>query len=355
MFSAVRKEASRGHSSLRDVFLRSLSTASPLLDSLPLSKNADSTVLVRLPEQLWGHPVSLSSQTVQSVTGGRVSKIGVVREAFQRHDLPAPSLSNMLKGLSDRSVAVHASLRDQHNRVVVDEYACGPDGDYHLISNSTDLFRYLHGEDVRVSFVPHLDGPFNSVRAGSNTATRTLKQSTNEVVMVAPTAFGFNPQAAQDNSFMNAEAPSSGVTETVLKEFSALYHELTEVAGVKVNLWQHSGTHDTPDACFPNNWFSTHPAGEALGGVAQPTLVFYPMKCPNRAAERRADIMGFLQTKGYSRVLDLSGAEAASPPKYFEGTGVLVNDRMNGVAYVAISERAHQDLAEKWAEEMGYK
>ncbi len=42
---------------------------------------------------------------------------------------------------------------------------------------------------------------------------------------------------------------------------------------------------------FPNNWFSTHPAGEAAGGVKKSTLVFYPMKCPNRAAERRKDII----------------------------------------------------------------
>jgi hypothetical protein len=40
--------------------------------------------------------------------------------------------------------------------------------------------------------------------------------------------------------------------------------------------------HGTPDAVFPNNWFSTHPAGEAAGGCQQDTLVFYPMKCPNR-------------------------------------------------------------------------
>lgn len=45
-----------------------------------------------------------------------------------------------------------------------------------------------------------------------------------------------------------------------------------------------------------------------------------------------------LQTKGYSRVVDLSGEEANS--KYFEGTGVLVLDRINGVAYVSLSERA---------------
>jgi len=34
---------------------------------------------------------------------------------------------------------------------------------------------------------------------------------------------------------------------------------------------------------------------------------------------------------------------------------VLVVDRVNGVAYVDISERAHRDLAERWVDEMGYK
>ena len=49
-----------------------------------------------------------------------------------------------------------------------------------------------------------------------------------------------------------------------------------------VQLFEHSPQHDTPDAVFPNNWFSTHAQGEARGGVQQRTLVYYPMKCPNR-------------------------------------------------------------------------
>lgn len=49
-----------------------------------------------------------------------------------------------------------------------------------------------------------------------------------------------------------------------------------------MSLFQHSQEHGTPDAVFPNNWFSTHPRGEAAGGVKKNTLVFYPLKCPNR-------------------------------------------------------------------------
>lgn len=72
------------------------------------------------------------------------------------------------------------------------------------------------------------------------------------------------------------------ITERALREFAGLHHELTEVAGVTVNLWQHDDAHGTPDAVFPNNWFSTHAAGEGGGCVKENTLVLYPMKCRNR-------------------------------------------------------------------------
>ena len=53
---------------------------------------------------------------------------------------------------------------------------------------------------------------------------------------------------------------------------------------MRVALFQHALRHGTPDAVFPNNWFTTHPAGEARGGVQRSTLALYPLKCPNRCA-----------------------------------------------------------------------
>ena len=50
-------------------------------------------------------------------------------------------------------------------------------------------------------------------------------------------------------------------------------------AGVQVNLFQHTLSHGTPDAVFPNNWFSTHPASETGG---KSSMVLYPMKTKNR-------------------------------------------------------------------------
>ncbi len=34
---------------------------------------------------------------------------------------------------------------------------------------------------------------------------------------------------------------------------------------------------------------------------------------------------------------------------------MLVLDRINGIAYVALSERADRGLAERWVAEMGYR
>jgi hypothetical protein len=50
----------------------------------------------------------------------------------------------------------------------------------------------------------------------------------------------------------------------VCAEFAELHRQLTDVAGVNVKLFQHHLSHGTPDAVFPNNWFSTHAAGEGL-------------------------------------------------------------------------------------------
>lgn len=75
--------------------------------------------------------------------------------------------------------------------------------------------------------------------------------------------------------------------------------------------------------------------------------------CCNRAAERRLDIQSVLKARGFGKTIDLSAAEKEH--KHFEGTGVLVLDRINGVAYVALSERADKGIAEHWVEKLGYK
>lgn len=93
--------------------------------------------------------------------------------------------------------------------------------------------RLLKREGLRVAHVPHIQASTcNSAKAAANCGPR---QSTNEVLMVAPTAFEFNDQTAQDNSFMHSSAggqvasADSKIARRVLREFAGLYHELSEV------------------------------------------------------------------------------------------------------------------------------
>ncbi|PNH03639.1 hypothetical protein TSOC_010283 [Tetrabaena socialis] len=347
-------------------WMRALSSSAAALEAVSLG-GADAPLLVRLPSRPWGAAASLSKAEVQAAAGAAPpSRIAVVRDCFASFDQPQRPLSELLRPLGASSVAVAAALAtDPAHRAVVDSYVLAPGGErYELQAGSEagsvavadDLLSFLRRQRRRLALVPDVRAAGLEATTHVVGATKGVRQSTNEVLMVAPTSFGFNEQAAQDNSFMHkAQKPGEGneLTRAVLAEFAGLHHALTQVAGVKVNLFEHSLAHGTPDACFPNNWFSTHPAGEAAGGVKQSTLVFYPMKCPNRAAERREDIIKVLHTKGYQHVYDMAAHEPNK--KYFEGTGVLVIDRVNGVVYVDISERADRTLAEEWTQRMGYK
>ncbi|KAF5835837.1 Amidinotransferase-domain-containing protein [Dunaliella salina] len=330
----------------------------PETRSLALDHKPNGPVLLQLPDRSWGAPPHLPRSTIEAIIGphaAAASRLGVLRSPFTAfHETPR-SFAQTVRPLGGAAVAVATEASQPHGRIVVDEYVATSSGSYDLREVATDLSRYLNNEGVRIALVPDVSKAEGSTAAKG--AKLALKQSSNEVLMVAPTAFGFNEQAAEDNSFMHvAPKPGPGsrnLTHQVLYEFAELHHQLREVAGVKVHLFEHSLAHSTPDACFPNNWFSTHPAGEASGGVDKSTLVLYPMKHPNRAAERRADMIYALKLRGYERLIDYSDYEAKG--LHFEGTGALVLDRINGVAYVDVSERADVALAEKWAAELGYK
>eukprot|EP00775_Hariotina_reticulata_P003023 gene3023-3304_t len=299
--------------------------------SLPLPDASDSTVLMTLQQRPFAATTHLPADVAASITG-KPKRVAVIRPAFIPYDVAQEPLSQVVAPLGPSAVALAAHTQLVPQRLLVDEYH-RHGSSFTLATPATELATYLHRRALDIAL------------------------STNSVLMVAPTAFGFNEQAAQDNSFMHAaEKPhgQSSLTAAVCAEFAGLHRQLTDVAGVNVKLFQHHLSHGTPDAVFPNNWFSTHAAGEAAGGVGAKTLVLYPMKCPNRAAERRPEIVQFLQHQGYSRVVDMTGHEKHDQA-YFEGTGVLVLDRVNGVAYVALSERADRGLAEQWVHALGYK
>ncbi len=128
-------------------------------------------------------------------------------------------------------------------------------------------------------------------------------------------------------------------------EFDILAGRLRD-AGVDVIIVEDKEELQTPDAVFPNNWVSFHHDG---------TVVLYPMLAPSRRPERRRDIIDKLQASGFqvSRVIDLTHHEDQG--RFLEGTGSVVFDHADRLAYAAISPRTHADVLSELCGTLGYK
>jgi hypothetical protein len=173
------------------------------------------------------------------------------------------------------------------------------------------------------------------------------KYPTHQVILIRPVRFGFNPQTAESNAFQNPackELPPEERQARALREFSAVTETLTE-ADLDVLIFDDTPEPYTPDSIFPNNWFSTHPDG---------TLCLYPMLAENRRDERRSEIVATLQNKfDVSQTIDLSAFE--NDGKFLEGTGSLVLDHKNRMAYACLSERTNEELLKLWAKKMDFE
>jgi hypothetical protein len=174
-------------------------------------------------------------------------------------------------------------------------------------------------------------------------------QSTGAVLMVRPARFAFNPQTAASNAFQSHSQLRSGdsaaADESALREFDGLAGKLLH-AGVAVITAEDTPSPVKPDAVFPNNWVSFHRDG---------TVVLYPMLAVNRRWERREELIEQVTRDGgfrITRTVDLSYRE--NQGKYLEGTGSLVLDRAERVAYAALSPRTDLDVLGEFAQQLDY-
>jgi hypothetical protein len=173
-----------------------------------------------------------------------------------------------------------------------------------------------------------------------------LQQSANAVVMIRPHRFFSNPETAADNAFQRETAPKDAeeISRRALQEFDQAVESL-RAAGVKVLAFGDTATPEKPDAIFPNNWFSTHEDGR---------IVVYPMYSPARRRERRDDIIAALRRNYHvTEVVDYSDYETREC--FLEGTGSLVLDHANRLAYVSLSKRSHPELVEKFCLDFDYE
>ncbi len=165
--------------------------------------------------------------------------------------------------------------------------------------------------------------------------------------MIRPARFESNPLTAASNRFQGKSAASPAEQhESALREFDGLVEAL-RAAGVDVVVVEDTPEPHTPDSIFPNNWISMHADGR---------VVLYPMEAENRRTERRSDIIEHLHdTIGLqvSEVVDLTAHEEEG--HYLEGTGSMVLDRVNRIAYACLSSRTHFDALGDFAQRMGYE
>ncbi len=172
----------------------------------------------------------------------------------------------------------------------------------------------------------------------------TTLQAPGAVVMIRPHHFQSNPETRDDNAFQTLSDATAEVTSAqALAEFDGAVATLRE-AGVTVHVFDDEGT-ETPDSVFPNNWFSTHAGGH---------VAIYPMFAPNRRKERRWDVIEMLK-RDYrvQDVIDYSGLEADNLA--LEGTGAMVLDHIERLAYTVKSNRADPVLLERFCTHFNFE
>lgn len=173
------------------------------------------------------------------------------------------------------------------------------------------------------------------------------KSFSSNILMIRPAKFAFNAQTAGNNAFQkeNQSLSQLEIQKRALSEFDGMA-DILRKAGVNVLVFQDTPEPHTPDSIFPNNWVSFHSDG---------SYILYPMYAENRRLERNPQVLEFIKNNGFkmNNLIDYTAYELKG--KILEGTGSLILDRDNLVAYACRSPRTNLDLLNQWGQEQGYK
>ena len=158
-------------------------------------------------------------------------------------------------------------------------------------------------------------------------------QTTDTVLMIEPIAFGYNAETAENNYFQ-IEQKGADIQSKALAEFKIFVEKLKN-KGINVITIKDTIDPHTPDSIFPNNWVSFHNDGK---------VVLYPMFATNRRVERREDIIESIKNQGFevAEIDDWSLPEIQG--HFLEGTGSMIFDHDNKIAYGSVSLRLDENL-----------
>ncbi len=165
-------------------------------------------------------------------------------------------------------------------------------------------------------------------------------------IMIRPHHFMSNPETAADNAFqfVKTDIKPETLAAQARDEFDLAVEQLT-AEGIHIHVFDDFGEHETPDSVFPNNWVSTHHGGR---------VAIFPMYSPSRRRERRTDVIEMLKSDyRVQEVIDYSGLEYDK--LFLEGTGAMVFDHLERLAYVGRSNRANPVILERFCTTFGYE
>ncbi|MBC6993561.1 arginine deiminase-related protein [Neolewinella lacunae] len=171
-------------------------------------------------------------------------------------------------------------------------------------------------------------------------------QTTHHLLMIRPRNFAIGSNSHADNAFQAIPKPGDqeAIVAAAIEEFDHYVATLRQ-AGLTITVVEDLPSPVLPDSVFPNNWFTTHDDG---------LVVTYPMHYPKRRLERRQDVLDLLDADHFiDRSLSLEHWEDSG--LILEGTGSLVLDRANRIAYCSFSDRAHPQALHDWCDAMHYR
>ncbi|MFS4471533.1 citrulline utilization hydrolase CtlX [Chryseobacterium sp. T20] len=168
-------------------------------------------------------------------------------------------------------------------------------------------------------------------------------QTTDTVLMIEPIAFGYNAETAKNNYFQ-VEQTGSDIQSKALAEFNTFVGKLRE-KGINVITIKDTLDPHTPDSIFPNNWVSFHKDGK---------VVLYPMFASNRRVERREDIIESIQEQGFEVVEVDDWSFSETQGHFLEGTGSMIFDHDNKIAYGSVSLRLDEKLFREFCTKYGF-
>ena len=163
--------------------------------------------------------------------------------------------------------------------------------------------------------------------------------------MIRPSSFGYNEDTSKDNFFQSKvdNMNDNEIQLAAIHEFENMCSILRD-HGINIILCENKKNKKLSDDVFPNNWISFH----------KDKYVIHSMYAESRRKEKNISFIETLNNNGFNYSLLNDYTKYEESDVFLEGTGSVVLDRKNKVAYCAISKRSDLNLFEKFCKDIGY-